>query len=169
MQTRANGEGNGAANAPNGPPGIKKRRRHMKAILREGLEAALRADPAVLEKCRPKTGYGLLVRGLVLEAGKCKATPLKTVMSLIDWAGEEESGDGEEISDDTPWDWNSDGVWTTTPEAAPAAEEPMEGPHKDELRWRVARLEEQGDWEQIEKVKAAAARAMKEPPKPAPP
>jgi hypothetical protein len=109
---------------------MRKKRRHMRAILKEGLEAALRADPQVLEKCTPKTNYGALVRGLVQEAVKGKTTPLRTLMSLIDWeppqAGSEAS---EDVSDDGPWDWNADGVWETMPDPGP---EPKDEAEKDE-------------------------------------
>jgi hypothetical protein len=116
MHARGNSH-HGTNGVANGGTGIRKKRRHMRAILREGLEAALRADPQVLENCTPKTGYGRIVRGLVLEAGNAKTTPLKTLMSLIDWeppAGGDTSS--EEVLDDGPWDWNADGVWETMPE-----------------------------------------------------
>ena len=36
--------------------------------MKEGLDAALRASPKVLERCEPKTGLGAIIRGMVLEA-----------------------------------------------------------------------------------------------------
>src|SRR5438445_6418223 len=139
MQTGSNGQRHGAAKAATRKPGIRAKRRALRAILREGLEAALRADPEVLEKCKPRTGAGRVVRGLVLEAGKGKTTPLKTLMSLVDW---EEGAESEEIVDETHWDWSPEGVWETMPEAEPESElaEEEEGPAKQELRHRFERL-----------------------------
>ncbi|HLY06836.1 MAG TPA: hypothetical protein VKR31_13920 [Rhizomicrobium sp.] len=145
---------NGTMKAANGRAGIRKKRRHMRAILKEGLEAALRADPQVLEKCTPKTGYGRIVRGLVLEAATCKATPLKTLMSLIDWEPQEDDEDFEEIDDDTPWDWSPDGVWETMPEPEPASEpaEDPDGPAKEEFKRRLMRMLEAGQHEHVARI-----------------
>ena len=95
--------------------GIRKRQWHLRSILREGLEAALRADPKVLETCAPKTGFGLIVRGLVLEAGRGRTSSLKTLMSLIDWEPEERE-ENEEFAEEAFLDWNKDGMWLTMPE-----------------------------------------------------
>jgi hypothetical protein len=129
----------------------------MKAVLKEGLEAALRADAEVLENCKPKTVMGRLVRGMVLEAAKCKATPLKTVMSLLD-REPDEGGEGQEIFDEPRWDWSREGVWETMPEAAPESEpaEEVEGPAKKELRRRINRLIEAGDHERVAAIMEAA-------------
>jgi hypothetical protein len=138
--------------------GIKKKRRAMKAVLKEGLEAALRADADVLENCKPKTVMGRLVRGMVLEAAKCKATPLKTVMSLLDREADEGAED-QEIFDEPRWDWSPDGVWETMPEAEPErgeAREEVEGPAKKELRRRINRLIEAGDHERVAAIMEAA-------------
>src|SRR5579862_4816052 len=134
MHNGAAGPSNGAA----GKPSVRRKRRHMRSILKEGVEAALGADPETLEKCKPKTAYGRLVCGLVLEAAKCKATPLKVLMSLIDWEPDIDEED-EEIPDEAHRDWNPDGVWETMPEPEPAgdADEEMEGPAKEELKRRL--------------------------------
>jgi hypothetical protein len=129
----------------------------MKAILKEGLEAALRANPEVLEKCKPRTGVGLFVRGLVLEAGKGKTTSLRTLMSLVEWESNEE--DGQDDPDGSLWDWSPDGVWETMPEAEPEqgeAREEVEGPAKKELRRRINRLIEAGDHERVAAIMEAA-------------
>ena len=153
--------------------GIRKKRRAMKAVLKEGLEAALRADAEVMEKCMPKTVMGRLVRGMVLEAAKCKATPLKTVMSLLDWepvAGENQ--EAEDIADEPQWDWSPEGEWLTMPEAAPASEPAVEeeGPAKKELRRRINRLIEAGDHERVARImEAARAVTYGEPSVAAPP
>jgi hypothetical protein len=122
--------------------GIRGKRRHMRAIFKEGLEAALRADPKVLEKCNPKTGAGLFVRGLVLEAGKGRTTSIRTLMSLIDWEPDKNQ-EAEEIVDETGWDWNADGVWQTLPDAE-AAEAPdyceEDSQAREELHRRLTRL-----------------------------
>jgi len=133
--------------------GIKKKRRAMKAVLKEGLEAALRADADVLENCKPKTVMGRLVRGMVLEAAKCKATPLKTIMSLLD-REPDEGGEDPEIFDEPRWDWSREGVWETMPDAAPETgpTEEEEGPAKTELRRRVNRLMEAGEHEHVARI-----------------
>ena len=143
---------NGAAKPTNG--GMRARWRHSRAILKEGVEAALRASPEVLENCKPKTNYGALVRGLVLEAAKCKATPLKTVMSLIDWEPRDDEDDVEEL-DDSQRDWSADGVWETMPEAEPAsepAEQEEDGAAKKELKRRITRLIEAGQHEHAARI-----------------
>ena len=145
--------------AANGWQGIRQRRRRTKAILKEGLEAALRADPEVLEKCKPKTGLGGIIRGLVLEAGKTKTTPLKLVMSLLAW---EEDENPNECVDETEWDWSPEGVWTTLAEEEPESREPVEeaeGPATKELRRRIDRLIEVGDHERVAKIMDAMRTA----------
>jgi hypothetical protein len=120
-----------------------RKHRPMRAILKEGLEAALRADPEVLEKCKPKTGAGALVRGLVLEAAKGKMTAFKELMRIVDREPDaEESEDVQGISDEPRWDWGADGVWRTLPEAgageAPDSEE--DSAAREELHRRLTRL-----------------------------
>ena len=150
MQANGHDRSNGAAKAAK--PGMRVRWRHSRAILKEGLEAALRASPEVLENCKPKTNYGRLIRGLILEAAKCKATPLKTVMALIDWNGEDDGG--EEMSDEAHRDWSPDGVWETMPEPEPASEpvEEEDGPAKKELKRRLTRLIEAGQHEHAARI-----------------
>jgi hypothetical protein len=136
--------GSNGAKPKNGSPGIRTRYRQMRATLTEGLRAALRADPEVLEKCKPKTGYGLLVRGLLVEAAKGKTISLKTVMSLID--GEPDAGEdveSRETLDETRRDWSLDGEWQTVPEAAAAHDEAgddEDGPARKELLRRLEQL-----------------------------
>jgi len=172
MHAAANGRHNGAAPRqarPEEGKGIRKKRRHMRAILKEGLEAALRADPDVLETCKPKTAYGRIICGLVLEAAKCKATPLKTLMSLIDWQPHEDDEDFVETDDETPWDWSPDGTWLTMPEpeAAPAVAEKTDGAARAELVRRLTRLEEAGQHEQVARI-VEAIRAASHAPEPLP-
>ena len=166
MQAHGNGRdrSNGAAK---GGTGIRKKRRHMRAILKEGLEAALRTSPEVLEKCTPKTNYGALVRGMVLEAAKCKATPLKVLMSLIDWEPANGSEGDEDVADDTEWDWSEDGVWETMPEE-PANEpaEEMEGPAKQELRRRINRLIDAGQHDHVARIMEAMRSGRYDEPEP---
>jgi len=158
------------AKAANGGQGIRPRRRRTKAILKEGLEAALRVNPEVLEKCKPRTGLGGIIRGMVLEAGKQKTTPLRLVMSLLDWKDDE---DASEFVDETDWDWSPEGVWKTLPEAEPECDEPerdepveeKEGPAKKELRRRIDRLIEVGDHERVARIMdAMRTAAYGEPP-----
>lgn len=148
-QAQQNGKANG------GGTGIKKRRRHMRAILKEGLEAALRANPEVVENCKPKTFAGKLVRGMLIEAAKAKTTPLKQVMSLIDWEPENGDEDIAEIPDDTEWDWTEEGEWVTKPEAVAKAEpiEDDEGERaRAELKRRLTRLVETGQHEHAARI-----------------
>src|ERR1700733_15096885 len=104
--------------------GIKKRWRHMQVVLKEGVEAAMRADCEVMETCKPKSIAGAFVRGLVLEAAKGKAISIRTVMSLVVWQPDaKESEDAADVAEEH-LDWSDDGVWLTMPEAAPKPEEP---------------------------------------------
>ena len=127
----------------------------MRAILKEGLEAALRANPEVVENCKPKTFAGALVRGMLIEAAKAKTTPLKEVMSLIDWEPENGEEDVAEIPDHTEWDWNEDGEWVTRPEPAAAKDEPSEEEGeraRAELKRRLTRLVETGQHEHAARI-----------------
>jgi hypothetical protein len=146
-----------AAKAQTGQ-GIRPRRRRTKAILKEGLEAALRASPEVLEKCKPKTNLGRIIVGMVLEAGKAKTTPLRQVMALLEWEDDEDAG---EFVDETDWDWSPEGVWETMPESEPEREpvEEAEGPAKKELRRRIDRLIEAGDHERVARIMDAMRTA----------
>jgi hypothetical protein len=69
----------GTAKQAPGRPSICK-------ALREGIEAALRTDPAALANRKPRTGLELLIRGAVLNAHEGKMTALKLMM---------EAGNGE--------------------------------------------------------------------------
>jgi hypothetical protein len=142
--------GGSAARAANGGSGIRLKRRRMKLDLKDGLEAALRANPEVLDTCKPKTCLGRLICGMVLEASKGKTTSLRQVMALLDWVPPEPT---EEFRKEA-WDWNEDGVWETMPEAEPAGEpvEEEDGPAKKELHRRLTRL--------LEGNAADQARAM---------
>ena len=147
-----------AAKAQNGM-GIRPRRRRTKAILKEGLEAALRANLELLEKCKPKTGLGGIIRGMVVEASKAKTTPLRQVMALLDWKDDE---DASEFVDETDWDWSPEGVWKTMPEPEPERGEPVEeaeGPAKKELMRRIERLIEVGDHERVARIMDAMPTA----------
>lgn len=140
MQAGANGRGK-----PDGKTGIRTKRRKVRAILRDGVEAALRADAEVLENCKPKTPMGRIVRGLVLEAGKGRMTAFKALMSLVDSEPDApDSEDAQALADEPAWDWSADGVWETMPEAK-ATEEYVaddrwpDGPQA-ELKRRLERL-----------------------------
>src|SRR5205807_4491014 len=102
-------------------------------------------------------------------AAKCKATPLKTVMSLIDWEGED---DGDEIvPEESERDWSPEGVWETMPEAepqsppAPAAiaaesvDEATANAMREEIRRRVHRLAEAGQHEHVARIMQALKEA----------
>jgi len=107
---------------PKGQAGAKHEtavRRSIRTHLRDGIEAALRANAETLANCKPRTVLGLIVRGLVLEAGNGKMTALKLVLWLLDWNCENEAteaapGNFELINPD----WSTDGVWLAQPNAA---------------------------------------------------
>jgi len=167
MHAFTNGYDRSKGTAGTAKPGMRVRWRHSRSVLKEGLEAALRASPEVIENCKPKTNYGVLIRGLILEAAKCKATPLKTMMALIDWRGEDE-GD-EEMPDEAHRDWSPDGVWETMPEEEPApASEPVEedGPNRKELKRRLTRMIEAGQHEHVARIVAAIRASQAGEPEP---
>src|SRR5205814_5880533 len=82
----------------------------------EGVPAAPSADPEVLANCTPRTGLGLRIRGMILEAGKGKIAALRMVMQFLDWKGDE-SPESRGISVEPEWDWSREGVWLTMPES----------------------------------------------------
>lgn len=148
----------GQENRPAGrKPGMRKKWRHSRAILKEGLEAALRSDPEIIDNCKPKTYFGRLIQGMVLEAAKCKATPLKTVMGLLDWKPDDWNED-DQATDDGPWDWNADGEWETKPEpeparpAGPKGDTPEEAAARTEFKRRINRLIEAGQHEHAARI-----------------
>jgi hypothetical protein len=99
-------------------------RRSIRSHLRDGIEAALCADPGVSANCNPRTVLGLIVRGLVLEAGKGKMTAVKMIMQFVDWDGED--AEPQEISGEAHWDWSADRVWLTRPQAETGEPAPMD-------------------------------------------
>jgi len=70
------------------------RRRSIRSDLRDGIEAALYADSEVLANYKPRTVLGLIVRALVLKAGRGKMTALAMIMQIIDWDSEDAGGKG---------------------------------------------------------------------------
>lgn len=100
-----------------------RRRRPLRLHLRNGIEAALRADPERLDESRTRTYMGRVVRSLVQEAGKGKTPSLKLMLALIDWEDPDEQTDADEAAaietrDDEPkWDWNEAGDWDYSPRA----------------------------------------------------
>jgi hypothetical protein len=77
---------NGNIEAAEQARGRKSIRRH----LRDGMEAALRADSEMLAHRKPRTGLGFIVRALVLEAGKGTMAAVKMILQIIDREGEDE-------------------------------------------------------------------------------
>lgn len=93
--------------------------KRLRAQLRAGIEAALKANPRQLSECEPRTGMGLAIRGLVLEAGRGKMPAFRLMLDLLDWE-EPEGASGarretadEELFPEPDWDWDSRRKWTT--------------------------------------------------------
>src|SRR5690348_5280289 len=91
MRGRVNGRD--SANAA----GRSRGRGHaFRLTLRDGLEAALKADPEVIATCKPKTGVGGLVQGMMHQASKGRITTIKLILELLDEEDEAEDEPGEE-------------------------------------------------------------------------
>jgi hypothetical protein len=144
------------------------RRRPVRLHFRNGVEAALRADPRALAACEPRTGLGVVVRALVQEAGRGKTAALRELLSLLDWqeperdeTQTEDAAEAEQILKAEPrWDWNESADWDFTPREKPAGDaaeagaanenaprrflptEEEENYYKKELARRFARLHE---------------------------
>jgi hypothetical protein len=168
----------------------KRRWRPVRSIFKEGIEAALRAEPYFLATTKTRTTLGWIIRELVLDAGRGKMTALKAMLSLLDWEEPEESGETQEILDepqrDEPqWEWTSEGVWEGRPESeeereaeeqaeqerAAIIEEIEDGSAKAKLlqllRRREAFKEEERQC-QARLAEAAASANTADPPAPAP-
>lgn len=143
--------------------------RSIQAHFREGLEAALRADPRLLAECEPKTGAGTVVRSLVLEAGQGKTPALKLMLQMLGFK-ESEAADSEsdESYFEPEWDWNAERRWVTErrrekprPEAdARKAERAEAEAAQQSLREKLVGLREADLEEQERRTKLAGSTAL---------
>ena len=123
--------------------GMRKKWRATRLVLKEGLEAAFRANPDHVDNCRPRTYYGRFVQGLLMEAVKGKAVSIRMVMSLVD--EEAPRNENPDEYEKEVLDWNEDGVWETMPQPEKPEEPDRPGddrhsPEKRELKRRLERL-----------------------------
>lgn len=168
------------------------RRRPVRIHFRDGIEAALRADPEALTACKPRTQLGVVVRALVQEAGRGKTTAVRQMLALLDWEEPEAEAtevqmDAESAADTEPqWDWDESGNWNFAPRETPAestadstgAREPAaqrirpyaaeEEYFKNELRRRFAKLAEADAVEAVRRAKLNGAASHGAPPMPGP-
>lgn len=115
------------------------RQRPLRVHLREGMEAALKAEPHALAAADPRTLLGMVIRELGFEAARGKTPAVKLMLQMIDWK-EPRVADQRAANDDEPgvisglaheqgvisrfepvWDWDATGRWETEREPAPAA------------------------------------------------
>jgi hypothetical protein len=121
--------------------------------VRLGVQVALRAKPEDVENCKPKTELGKVVRGLVMEAAKGRATAMKNLMRFLDYVEDEEIEASQRLLPGVEWDWSPDGVWLTkaepsgeahathaAPQSSRAAKD--EAPLSRQQRRYLARLQE---------------------------
>src|SRR5437764_15337527 len=112
MKNAANGRER--ANGQDGTPSAK-RRRTIHAHLKDGIEAALPAEPYFLAVTKTRTTLGLVIRELTLEAARGKVQMIRLMLALLAYEEPEEAEEAECVPDDTVWDWNEDGVWEGKP------------------------------------------------------
>lgn len=154
-----------------------RRRRPLQLHLRNGIEAALRADPKKLDETDPRTCMGRVARSLVQKAGEGETPALKLMLSMIEWKDPE--GDTEEAAtvearnDEPKWDWNESGDWDFAPREGDDANGAKDGAprrllpteeednyFKNELRRRFARLNETDALEAARKAKLNGSSAL---------
>ena len=178
MKEAANGRER--ANGQDGAPAAK-RRRTIHAHLKDGIEAALRAEPYFLAVTKTRTTLGLVIRELTLEAARGKVQMIRLMLTLLAYEEPEEVEEAECVPDDTVWDWNEDGVWEGKPNSeAEVAEEKsraremadmlLAGDHPREDNWarkelhrRLMRVIEGREEEEARQAQAAEAAAAKFP------
>jgi hypothetical protein len=66
----------------------------IRSRLRERDRGGAVRDPEVLANYKPRTVLGLIVRALVLEAGKRNMTAVTVMMHIIDWDDDDEDAKG---------------------------------------------------------------------------
>jgi hypothetical protein len=175
---RPNGRARGAEKAP---AQGGERRRPIQAHLKEGIEAALRCEPYFLAVTKTRTALGLVIRELVLEAGRGKVQTIRLMLALLAYEEPEDVEEAQGISDDTVWDWNEDGVWEGKPNSVEeVAEEQsraremadmlLAGEHPRDENWarkelhrRLMRVIEAREEEEARQAKLAEEAAAKFP------
>lgn len=115
-----------AAVRRNGAPVQRPLRWHI----REGMEAALKSNPRKLAQAETRTGVGLMVRGLLLEAGRGTTAAVRLVLQFIDWKPPKDEGrkappgtvheQGVICKFEPEWEWDATGKWDTDREPEPA-------------------------------------------------
>ena len=122
--------------------------------IRLGVQAALCAKPEDVENCKPRTELGKVVRGMVVEAAKGRATAMKNLMRFLEYVEDKEVEASQRLLPGVEWDWSADGVWLTRPEpsgeaptTATAVQSPYvaardEAPISRQQRRYLARLQE---------------------------
>ena len=165
--------------------GKRPRWRPVRAIFREGIEAALAAEPYFLATTKTRTTLGWVVRELVLDAGRGKLEALKAMLVLLDREPSEEEEDEEagRILNEPRWDWTPERVWEGRPETEEELEakeeaartrdaiiaEIEDGSAKAELLRRLRRREafkEEERQRQAKRAEAAASGSTADPPAP---
>jgi hypothetical protein len=148
----------------------KRRWRPVRAIFREGIEAALVSEPYFLATTKTRTTIGWIIRELVLDAGRGKILALKAMLSLLDFE-EPESGESQADLNEPQWDWTPEGAWEGRPETEAEREaealaeqerqaiieEIEEGPARAELLRRLRRREAFKEEERERRAKLAEA------------
>jgi hypothetical protein len=106
---------------------VHRRRKSLRQHFREGLEAALKAEPEAFKSTKPRTMMGLMVREVVCAAASARCDAVRLVFAFVDEAElqrtemeTEDTGDNSqgiselESAEETKWDWDEETGWDSS-------------------------------------------------------
>ena len=161
---------------PAGMTRVRRRRKSLRQHFREGLEAALMAEPEAFAATKPRTMMGLMVRELVCEAAHARCDAIRLVFAYVDEAEllrteteTEDTGDNSqgisepESTEETKWDWDETGWDSSEREKRPGELDAERAARtealREQLRDRFIRAGEAVKENQARDARLAAERA----------
>jgi hypothetical protein len=112
-------QGAGARGAP------RRRRKSLRQHFCDGIEAAVKAEPAAFAATKPRTMMGQMVQELVRIAATGRCGQIKLVASFLEEAEARRNAQIEDLDDsqgisapeappEPKWDWDEDGIWDSS-------------------------------------------------------
>jgi hypothetical protein len=154
-----------------------RRRKSLRQHFRDGLEAALKAEPEAFAATKPRTMMGLMIREVVCGAASARCDAIRLVFSYVDEGGfsraeaeSEDAGDNSqrnsepESAGETKWDWDGEKGWDSSrrekkPGELDAERAARTEALREQLRERFIRAAEAAKENQEREARLAAERA----------